>query len=406
MVIRPSDELALISAFWSEPITEAVIVPIATSAEESPSAFLVAGANPRRRVDATYRSFFELAAGHIASAIATARSYEDERRRAQALAEIDRAKTVFFSNVSHEFRTPLTLMIGPIEDALAEAADPDQRARLEVAHRNALRLLRLVNSLLDFSRIEAGRVDATFKPTDLSALTADLASSFRSATDKAGLELKVCVQPLSEPAYVDRDMWEKIVLNLLSNAFKVHSPGRNRSRSASATRQGGSEGARYRRRYPGGGAAEKLFERFHRVEGTQGRSFEGSGIGLALVQELVNLHGGEMAVESEEGLGTVFTVTIPLGAAHLPPDRVEATTPNEIMMVSRARAFVEEALRWIPGEGADALLDASDRRSVPLTDAAEGRGTGARVLLADDNADLRTYISRLLSERGYEPPPN
>jgi PAS domain S-box-containing protein len=401
MVIRPSDELALISAFWSEPITEAVIVPIATSAEESPSAFLVAGANPRRRVDATYRSFFELAAGHIASAIATARSYQDERRRAQALAEIDRAKTVFFSNVSHEFRTPLTLMIGPIEDALAEAADPDQRARLEVAHRNALRLLRLVNSLLDFSRIEAGRVDATFKPTDLSALTADLASSFRSATDKAGLELKVCVQPLSEPAYVDRDMWEKIVLNLLSNAFKFTHQGEI---AVDLRQLHGKVVLRVRDTGVGipAGALPRLFERFHRVEGAQGRSFEGSGIGLALVQELVNLHGGEMAVESEEGLGTVFTVTIPLGAAHLPPDRVEATTPNEIMMVSRARAFVEEALRWIPGEGADALLDASDRRSVPLTDAAEGRGTGARVLLADDNADLRTYISRLLSERGYE----
>ena len=225
IVVRTPDEVALISEFWSEPIREAVIVPIATAADESPSAFLVAGANPRRRVDATYRSFFELAAGHIASAIATARSYEDERRRAEALAEIDRAKTAFFSNVSHEFRTPLTLMIGPIEDALAEAANSDQRARLEVAHRNALRLLRLVNSLLDFSRIEAGRVDATFRPTDLAALTADLASSFRSATDKAGLELKVDVQPLSGPAYVDRDMWEKIVLNLLSNAFKFTHQG-------------------------------------------------------------------------------------------------------------------------------------------------------------------------------------
>lgn len=201
-VICAPDELALVSAFWSEPITEVLIVPIATAAEESPSAFLVAGANPRRRVDSTYRSFFELAAGHIGNAIATARAYEDERRRAEALAEIDRTKTAFFSNVSHEFRTPLTLMLGPIEDALAEAVDPSQRARLKVAHRNALRLLRLVNALLDFSRIEAGRVDATFRPTDLAALTADLASSFSSATEKAGLILKVDVQPLSEPVFV------------------------------------------------------------------------------------------------------------------------------------------------------------------------------------------------------------
>jgi len=394
MVIRNPGELTPTSAFWSEPITEAVIVPIAMAAEESPSAFLVAGANPRRRVDATYRSFFELAAGHIGTAVATARAYEDQRRRSEALAEIDRAKTAFFSNVSHEFRTPLTLMLGPIEDALAEATDPGQRARLEVAHRNALRLLRLVNSLLDFSRIEAGRVDATFRPTDLAAFTADLASSFRSATDKAGLKLKVDARPLSEPAYVDADMWEKIVLNLISNAFKF-------------THQGGIEvdlrenygNAFLTVRDTGVGipaaALPKLFDRFHRVEGAQGRSFEGSGIGLALVQELVNLHGGEISVESEEGRGTKFTVSIPLGAAHLPSDRVQATAPDQAITVGRAQAYVEESLRWIPGEGADALLD----DAVPLTNVVKGTG---RVLLADDNADLRNYIARLLSERGYE----
>ncbi|MFY9956400.1 ATP-binding protein [Bradyrhizobium sp.] len=399
IVIRTPDEVALTSAFWAEPITEAVIVPIATAADESPSAFLVAGANSRRRVDATYRSFFELAAGHIASAIATARSYEDERRRAEALAEIDRAKTTFFSNVSHEFRTPLTLMIGPIEDALAEAADPDQRARLEVAHRNALRLLRLVNSLLDFSRIEAGRVDATFRPTDLTALTADLASSFRSATDKAGLELKVDVQALSEPAYVDGDMWEKIVLNLLSNAFKfTHQGGiavdlRQMDSKITLTVRDTGVGIP-------AAALPKLFERFHRVEGVHGRSFEGTGIGLALVQELVSLHGGEVTVESAEGKGSTFTVSIPLGAAHLPSERVEATTANEVTTASRTQAFVEEAKRWINlGDGADGFFDAG---SVPLLNVAEGVGTAGCILLADDNADLRNYICRLLSERGYQ----
>ncbi len=401
MVIRTPDELALTSAFWSEPITEVVIVPIATVAEESPSAFLVAGANPRRRVDATYRSFFELAAGHIGTAVATARAYEEERRRVEALAEIDRAKTAFFSNVSHEFRTPLTLMLGPIEDALAEAVDPGQRSRLEVAHRNAQRLLRLVNSLLDFSRIEAGRVDAAFRPTDLAAFTADLASSFRSATDKAGLELIVNAQPLSEPAYVDRDMWEKIVLNLVSNAFKFTHQGeivvelREQQGNAVLVVRDTGVGVP-------AVALPKLFDRFHRVEGAQGRSFEGSGIGLALVQELVNLHGGEIAVESEEGRGTTFVVSIPLGAAHLPPDRVQATTSDQTATAGRAKAYVEEALRWIPSEDAELFLDAGAARAVPMMGSAEGHGTASRVLLADDNADLRNYITRLLSERGYE----
>src|SRR6185369_1448479 len=145
-----------------------------------------------------------------------------ERRRAEALAELDRAKTTFFSNVSHEFRTPLTLMLGPVADILAEADSfpASQRERLEIAHRNGLRLLKLVNSLLDFSRIEAGRIQAVYEPTDLSALTAELASNFRSACAEAGLNLLVHCETVTESTYVDCEMWEKIVLNLISNAFK------------------------------------------------------------------------------------------------------------------------------------------------------------------------------------------
>jgi signal transduction histidine kinase len=160
--------------------------------------------------DSAYQGFIELLTAQVAAAIARADEYERARDRVNALAEIDRAKTAFFSNVSHEFRTPLTLMLGPLENALAGPVAAGVRESLEMAHRNALRLLRLVNSLLDFSRIEAGRVEAAYRPTDLAALTADLASSFRSATDKAGLRLIVDTPPLNQPAYVDRDMWEKI----------------------------------------------------------------------------------------------------------------------------------------------------------------------------------------------------
>src|SRR4029078_12149306 len=141
------------------------------------------------------------------------------------MSELYRAKTACFSNVSHEFRTPLTLSLGPIEDLLAGPRGPllpQQHSELEVAHRNALRLLRLVHTLLDFSRMEAGRVDARYELTDLAALTADLASTFRSAIDRAGLVLEVDCPPLAADVrvYVDREMWEKIVLNLLSNALK------------------------------------------------------------------------------------------------------------------------------------------------------------------------------------------
>ena len=141
---------------WGRPPERAIVVPIAGQGGERPAGFLVAGINPFRPFDAAYAGFVDLLAGQVASVLASARAYQLERRRAEALAELDRAKTAFFSNVSHEFRTPLTLLLGPIEEAIAAEPEPDRRGRLEVVHRNALRLQKLVNALLDFSRIEAG----------------------------------------------------------------------------------------------------------------------------------------------------------------------------------------------------------------------------------------------------------
>src|SRR6185369_15262754 len=206
---------------WPESCNTALILPIGASGYARPSGFLVAGLSPRRIFDAEYRSFFELVVGHISTAISNARAFQEERKRAEALAEIDRAKTTFFSNVSHEFRTPLTLMIGPLEETLADTSvSATVHDRLDVAHRNSVRLLKLVNTLLDFSRIEAGRIEAVYEAVDLQALTLELASMFRSAIEKAGLKLIVEVSPLEAEVYVDREMWEKIVFNLLSNAFK------------------------------------------------------------------------------------------------------------------------------------------------------------------------------------------
>ena len=272
---------------WQQPPDKAFCMPITISEGGGPVGFFVAGLNPHRAFDAGYRGFFELLTGQIAAAIARADKYETAKARAEALSEIDRAKTAFFSNVSHEFRTPLTLMLGPLEDALAQSEDlsPAQRDRLQVAHRNALRLLRLVNALLDFSRIEAGRVQASYRPTDLAALTIDLASSFRSAIERASVELIVDAAPLSEPVYVDRTMWETIVLNLLSNAVKFTFEGEI---AVSLKAHDGQAVLTIRDTGTGipPGELPRLFDRFHRVEGAKGRSFEGSGIGLALVKEL------------------------------------------------------------------------------------------------------------------------
>ncbi len=345
-----------------------------------PGGRLVAGVNPRLPYDARYAAFLELVANQVATAIANARAYEEERTRAEALAELDRAKTAFFSNVSHEFRTPLTLMLGPLEDALAEASlPPAERARVEVAHRNAQRLLKLVNTLLDFSRIESSRMTARFEPTDLAAFTAELASVFRSTVERAGLRLVVDCPPLGQDAAVDREMWEKIVLNLLSNAFKFTFEGE----IAVRLRRDGARAVLHVADSGVGIPAEELplvFERFHRVEHTRGRSFEGSGIGLALVQELARLHGGAVSVESVPGAGSTFTVAVPLARA----DANAALAPPPAVS-PRAAAFVEEMRGWLPPEPADRRPDA----------AAPGAAR-ARIVLADDNADMRDYVRRLL----------
>ncbi len=376
---------------------DGVLTLLSKQGQKQPAGFVIVAINPFRRYAPAYAGFVDLLAGQIAASLDNARAYEEERRRAEALAEIDRAKTVFFSNVSHEFRTPLTLMLGPIEDLLSgsNGVEPAVLRQLKIVHRNSLRLLKLVNSLLDFSRIESGRATANFQPVDLAALTRDLASNFRSACEQAGLSLVIDCPPLPREAYADRDMWEKIVLNLLSNAFKFTFEGEIR-----VALQAYGQEARLTVSDTGTGIANseipRLFERFHRIEGARGRSHEGSGIGLALVHELVKMHGGHIAVESEEGKGTAFTISIPLGNAR--PLRAPATdAPAAAPRKARTTAFVEEALRWLPGiSDREEFASDADLSDIPpaLSDARR-----ARILLADDNSDMRAYVARLLSVR-------
>ncbi len=370
---------------YPESADRAIVLPLSRRGAERPYGIVVAGLCPRRAVDDAYRTFLTLSAEHIATAIGNARAFEEERRRVQTLAEIDRAKTAFFSNVSHEFRTPLTLMLGPIEEMLADVdLAPAHRDALTLTHRNALRLRKLVNTLLDFSRIEAGRVEAVYEPLDLAEYTAELASVFRAAINKAGLRYSVDCERLDEPVYGDREMWEKIVLNLISNAFKFTLAG-----EVAITLRAEAGHAVLQVRDTGSGipATElpHIFERFHRVEGTEGRTHEGTGIGLALVQELVKLHGGAIRVESRVGAGTTVIVSVPLGRAHLPADRVAAAR-TLTSTAAGADAFVEEALRWLPDPPTETARPARDDR---------------RVLVADDNADMRGYIKRLLGDRWH-----
>ncbi len=302
----------------------AMLLPVHTTDRDGLAALLVAGINSGCELDEAYRGFLQLIAGHAGTTISHARTLEEERRRAQALAELNQAKTAFFSNISHEFRTPLTLLLGPLEDVLADhsgAVPVAHREHLEIVRRNALRLLKLVNALLDFSRLEAGRLQAVYRPVDFAVLTADLASLFRSAMDRAGLRFIVDCPPLSQPVYLDSDLWEKVVFNLLSNALKFTFEG-----EVAVSLREETGGAHLEISDTGIGIPPqelpRLFERFYRVRGAKARTHEGSGIGLSLVRELVRLHGGDIVVESEVDRGTRFTITIPLGRNHLPADKI------------------------------------------------------------------------------------
>ncbi|SEE39979.1 SpoIIE family protein phosphatase [Streptomyces sp. Ag109_O5-10] len=403
LVPLASDALAdLPAGDWPEPPVEALVVPLLQQGSV-PYGFLVAALNRYRVLDEGYRGFVELTAGHIASGIGSARSYEAQQRRAEELAELDRAKTVFFSNISHEFRTPLTLIMGPIEELRTRLAGAEEHVRreLDLVHRNGLRLGKLVNTLLDFSRIEAGRMQARYEPVDLAVVTAELASVFRSAMERAGLAFDVDCPPLAEPVYVDRGMWEKVVLNLLSNALKftftgsvrvgVHRDGTDAVVTVTDTGIGVPEPE-----------TPRLFERFHRIENARSRSNEGSGIGLALVRELVGLHGGTITAASREGEGTTFTVRLPFGNAHLPPEAVVSEAAGSSAPVT-ADPYVQEALRWLPENGTGTADGSSGVRSeADAVATGSGPAAGARVLVADDNADMREYLARVLGQAGYE----
>jgi PAS domain S-box-containing protein len=383
---------------WDQPPTRAILVPITGQGQDRPAGVFITAVNPYRQLNAGYSGFIYLVAGQIAAGIANARAYEGERQRAEVLAALDRAKTTFFSNVSHEFRTPLTLMLGPTEDALANPEKALRGRELETVHRNELRLLKLVNTLLDFSRLEAGRVTASYQPTDLCAYTLELASIFRSAIEKAGLNYVVECKTLPQPVYIDREMWEKIVLNLISNALKSTFHG-----SIELELVNKADHIEFEVRDTGTGIPEHelphLFERFRRVEHARRRTHEGSGIGLALVHELLAMHGGKITVQSHVGKGTTFTISLPYGSRHLPRERVRPEA-EQIVPGTARKAFVQEALSWLPGHPVDDTgsredLEAADALSAPLLITS----SKPRVLLVDDNRDMREYVRRLLNSR-------
>jgi signal transduction histidine kinase/DNA-binding response OmpR family regulator/serine phosphatase RsbU (regulator of sigma subunit) len=367
---------------WSDPPHTAVVIPVRSNRPLYTEGFLVAGVSPRLALDDAYRDFLKLVCSQISTSIVSARQYEEEKKRADALAEIDRAKSLFFSNVSHEFRTPLTLMLSPLEEALSDDTPlgaVSQRERISTAHSNGLRLLKLVNNLLDFARVEAGSVSATPQPTDVAELTEDLVSVFQSAFETAGIELDTAIEPVGV-LEVDVDMWEATVLNLVSNALKYTLHGSVRVELH--RRDGAVELSVID---TGVGIAveeqDRVFERFFRSSNQAGRSFEGSGIGLALVSELVKLHGGSVGVDSTPGRGSTFTVSIPARDSSEVKDGDVSRRSSAV----RPRAFAADAKRWVDHPPTERVSHGDDV-------------SRATVLVVDDNSDMRRYLRSLLGD--------
>jgi len=367
--------------------TLAMLGGLSITGQREPVGVLVLGINPYRAVDAAYRSFLDLVTRWCSTLLSDARAYEYERARAEMLTELDEAKTRFFQNVSHEFRTPLTLVLGALQGVDTESSSGPQgldAEMIETARRAALRLDRLVDAIFTFAQAEGGSLVAHRQPTDIVQLTQDCAAMFRSAVEKAGLTLTVDVPPTATVVDMDPEMWSRIVLNLISNAYKFTQEGgigvRVRARGEQAVLEVRDSGIGIE-----AAALDRLFERFHQVPGARARTAPGAGIGLALVADLVSAHDGEVAVDSTPGQGSVFTVTVPLSS----------TSAAEV-----APATVSDRLR---DQALTDLASPDDRsEDVAGQDVVAGRSRGGHVLLVEDNADLRRYLARLLREDGWE----
>ena len=377
------------------------VVATAIAGPEPVAGFLLAGLNNDFVSDRAYRDFVEMLALGIGRSVAAARTREVERERARAIAELEQAKTALFNNASHELRTPLSLILGPLEQLSDEPDLPcSARERIGIARRSASRMLKLVNGLLDFSRLEAGEPIGSFQPTDVAQLTRDIAAMFRSTAASAGLRLIVDCPPLAETVYVDRGAWERIVSNLLSNALKFTPAGvidvgvGHESGCVVLSVQDTGIGISRK-------DLDSIFTRFYRAADPRARTFEGTGIGLALVRELVHIHGGSITARSTPGSGTQMIVRIPLGREHLPANQLSEESVGGKVGTSAA-LFVDEARGWFGRKDVQStepparIASSQDVASSHQAPAHSATGHENRVLLVEDNNDMRDYVRRLL----------
>jgi signal transduction histidine kinase len=383
---------------WRTP-ERAFVARIAGGVADPVDGYLIAGVRPDLAFDEDYENFLELAAVAIGRSVAAARARETQRRRVSDVAAIDRAKTALFSNASHELRTPLTLILGNLEELLDEAQLPSRsREKIQVAHRSALRMLKLVGALLDFSRLEAGESIGTLQDTDVAQLTAEIAAMFRSTVERAGLRLIVDCPPLPAPVRVDPEAWERIVSNLISNALKftpkgvIHVRTRPEDGQLCLTVEDTGIGI-------GPEDLDDIFSRFYRSPDPRARAHEGAGIGLALVRQLARVHAGSIEARSRLGEGTRMTVRVPLAHRKTPIGSAEEQPALSPGARSSASLFVAEAKGWLAGAASRPDIKRRPTRYGVEPGPSERADTShrPRVLVAEDNPDMREYLRRLLA---------
>ncbi|KAI9328079.1 hypothetical protein BDR26DRAFT_1012478 [Obelidium mucronatum] len=399
-----------------------LIIPILTTSDDAPG-LLVLGTNPNLNYDERYRSFINMAVHEIATSYTSVKSLETAKKQNHALLELDKVKTSFFVSMSHELRTPLTLIISPVEDVIKESKNQltkEQSSTLELVRKNACRLLKLVNTLLDIGRLNAGCMTATFRRTNIADKIHQFESMFEGIIKKAGLNFITEFSQINEPCYMDEEMLQKIVFNLLGNAIKFTLKGYIKT---ALRLSDDNKKFEFVVEDSGVGIPKdqlgRVFQQFHRVDYAGGRSFEGSGIGLALVSDLVKLHGGTITLRSVFGVGSTFIVSIPVGKNHLPPERVVETSLQDIdgspvtsdSNTGHLSVFLEEAREFAEScpqtnettssaqEELETHLE-TDAFMIPKPDPNDQDSdifNKRLIFLVDDNSDMRKYLSQIIS---------
>lgn len=313
-----------------------------------------------------------------------------EKKEAKRLGELDHLKNSFFANISHEFRTPLTLILAPLQDLLKEAPTND---RYQLMNRNAKRLFELVNQLLDITKLEAGQMKPVYAEQELVVFFRTLTSSFSSLAESRHIAF-TCTQNRNEVlGTIDIDKTEKIITNLLSNAFKFTETGKKISVSIHYADNNESFSIRVKDEGIGISAAQlpHIFDRFYQVDSKSNRAYEGTGIGLALVKELVNVLDGTIEVESQQGIGTTFTVKIPSSlneSSDRPRGETLITEEDTLMPLSGRSNDSVKGINLTPPPGRVVRHGGDD-------------SAGGLLLIVDDNADIRAYV-RSVFETEYQ----